>query len=129
MIKTHKKEKEYVYYINNMIKKKVFSTGKNYDILKTFNKLMLIIVLTLGIIVVGVVAYSFTTKTNDNVFYSPYGGDWRCRLSPDFCSCTAKRWCINTYTWALRDRSCRVTQGYCSNGQICSNGYCIPNPN
>ena len=71
MIKTHKKEKEYVYYINNMIKKKVFSTGKNYDILKTFNKLMLIIVLTLGIIVVGVVAYSFTTKTNDNVFYSP----------------------------------------------------------
>src|SRR3989344_7350347 len=54
-------------------KSKINSRNKSQDLLMTFNKLMIIVVLALGIIVVGIFAFS-NSNINDDVSMSPRGG-------------------------------------------------------
>ncbi len=110
------------------------SSGKNNETIRTFNKLMLVVILALVLIVVGIFSYSYVNV--DDVSLSPSGGktlhskdvsvSWSlCKFSSGFCNCAPSRLCVNSNTVRTTSTQCVVNTIYCNSRQYCQYGSCI----
>src|SRR3989344_3565088 len=105
-------------------KPKVGSSKKNRDLLMVFNKAMLFVVIAL--VIVAAITYFVITSGNVNneISYSPAKKGSSLRM-PTGESCSVYRWCIDSDTYAVRDKSCSSRSADCVIGQRCLEGRCV----